>query len=1132
MPLTLQDYFPYTIQLSRQAFQRFGLHRLVSEQASHLPLVYTYRRLAALVNRSGLVDGFLSASSLNLYASLLKIYHYLIDELADDGSRTVLLQALGRAGLSADDQELQQSFVQFYDHYLGDKAADAPIKRQQHRTLKELLLLDLASKNRALDQFRYLLDDQELAESCNYRQQMAALSEALRSGPVLPVIGGTLMDVLQAPLAASPDSLAGQLGYIRDEWNNLLPPELLEEVITAFDIQEEEERQRGFGGPGPSEVLQFGTAAVSGGAAGIISGGLSQFHGAGHHAGYEQHEYEAFSPDADWMSNVVMIAKMTHVWLDQLGKQYGYPITRLDQVPDSELDLLARRGFTGLWLIGVWERSVASRRIKQLCGNPDAHASAYSLYDYTVAEDLGGEAAFYNLKQRAWLRGIRLASDMVPNHTGIYSRWVLEHPDWFVQSDYAPFPTYQFNGEDLSHDPQVTLQVEDGYWNKQDAAVVFRMIDRRDGRTRYIYHGNDGTSIPWNDTAQLNYLLPQVREAVMQTILHVARLTPIIRFDAAMTLAKKHYQRLWFPQRGLGGGVPSRAEHAMSRDEFDAVFPTEFWREVVDRVAKEAPDTLLLAEAFWMMEGYFVRTLGMHRVYNSAFMNMLKQEENAKYRHTIKNVLAFNPEILKRFVNFMNNPDEKTAVEQFGSQGKYFGACILLVTMPGLPMFGHGQVEGFHEKYGMEYRRAYWNEPVDQGLVRGHELWIFPLLKKRWLFSGSENFALYDFICHDGSTDENVFAYSNRSGDQRGLVLYNNRHGHTAGWIQGAAPAAAPEDANIPYQLPTLGEALALPDDPCCFVVFRDLISGQEYLRNTAEVHHQGLYAELGEYSCQVFLDFRLLYDDSGQRWQRLADQLGGAGVESVDEALIQLDNRVLIDAFEACLAAIDTMAGKVEQLPELLAAYCAITKQMYPDKLIDLDSVPTLLRAAYDPAVCRSCLRLLRRSGVSHNELPLSQVQRRTALGVLVARQLALPLGEKALSELGLGRSLSTFVYGVNGVTADERRWFVELCSAAAVAWQLWKDSDTDGQLSWLGKNRQLADFLLVHEDRGIIWFNKERFEILVNWLMLCSAFDRSCKPVTGVLPNATVLRELAQSAGYRMREFLSFLEKSGKSC
>ena len=119
---------------------------------------------------------------------------------------------------------------------------------------------------------------------------------------------------------------------------------------------------------------------------------------------------------------------------------------------------------------------------------------------------------------------------------------------------------------------------------------------------------------------------------------------------------------------------------------------------MVDRVAAEAPDTLLLAEAFWLMEGYFVRTLGMHRVYNSAFMNMLRDEDNAKYRRSIKNTLEFDPEVLKRFVNFMNNPDETTAVEQFGKGDKYFGVCVMMVTMPGLPMFGHGQIEGLRRK--------------------------------------------------------------------------------------------------------------------------------------------------------------------------------------------------------------------------------------------------------------------------------------------------------------------------------------------------------------------------------------------------------------------------------------------------
>ena len=97
----------------------------------------------------------------------------------------------------------------------------------------------------------------------------------------------------------------------------------------------------------------------------------------------------------------------------------------------------------------------------------------------------------------------------------------------------------------------------------------------------------------------------------------------------------------------------------MTREAFDAAMQEEFWREVVQRVADEVPDTLLLAEAFWLMEGYFVRTLGMHRVYNSAFMNMLRNEENDKYRQLIKNTLVYDPEILKRYVNFMNNPDEK-----------------------------------------------------------------------------------------------------------------------------------------------------------------------------------------------------------------------------------------------------------------------------------------------------------------------------------------------------------------------------------------------------------------------------------------------------------------------------------------
>ena len=110
---------------------------------------------------------------------------------------------------------------------------------------------------------------------------------------------------------------------------------------------------------------------------------------------------------------------------------------------------------------------------------------------------------------------------------------------------------------------------------------------------------------------------------------------PIIRFDAAMTLAKNQFQRLWYPTPGTPAAVASRSSYTISNEDFNRLFPSEFWREVVDTVAEKVPDTLLLAEAFWMLEGYFVRTFGMHRVYNSAFMNMLKSELNDQYRVTI-----------------------------------------------------------------------------------------------------------------------------------------------------------------------------------------------------------------------------------------------------------------------------------------------------------------------------------------------------------------------------------------------------------------------------------------------------------------------------------------------------------------
>ena len=760
------------------------------------------------------------------------------------------------------------------NHETPDTYLERGGKEAEDEITEEVILLWLTNQNLAYEPVRPLISDRDLGPTYE-----AFVGETQRyfkdDAPTLGPQGQSLLDLLLAPSRAAPGSILDQLKFIEGSWaeafGGLSELGVSRRVLWARDFLNEEgkyfahrHRGPGPGAPTAMEPLRFEERLP-------------------------EEEPKRFSADLEWMPHVVLIAKTVFVWLDQLSKKYARSIERLDQIPDEELDMLASSGFTGLWLIGLFERSNASKKIKQMRGDADAVASAYSLMKYDIAQELGGYPAYESLKARAWQRGLRLAADMVPNHVGIDGEWVINHPDWFIQTTQPPFPGYRFSGADLSDDPRVGVFIEDGYWNKTDAAVVFRRHDRQTNEDRFLYHGNDGTSMPWNDTAQLDYTRAEVRHAVIETILHVARMFPIIRFDAAMTLAKRHFSRLWFPLPGSGGAIPSRSDYAMTQEEFDHVFPVEFWREVVDTVAARAPDTLLLAEAFWMMEGYFVRSLGMHRVYNSAFMNMMKREENEKYRQTIKNVLDFEPEILKRFVNFMNNPDEETAVAQFGSDDKYFGVCILMATMPGLPMFGHGQVEGLHEKYGMEYRRPKWDETPNRGLIERHEREVFPIVKKRYLFSGVAEFSLFDYVTDEGHVDEDVYAYSNGAGGERALVLYNNKFKDTRGRIYQSMPTRREDGSTT---APTVAQAIGIAGDGDGeWLLFRDMAKNLEYVRPRAELDN-GFFFELGAFKYHVLTDFRAVHATAAMPWGELASDLAGRGVPSLEKALVALKYR------------------------------------------------------------------------------------------------------------------------------------------------------------------------------------------------------------------------------------------------
>lgn len=917
-------------------------------------------------------------------------------------------------------------------------------------TLEELFVNRLSNDNPAYQPFHELIGDDELRTEPAYEHMVAAFSR-----PAKRPLGGqpsskSLFAFLREPVVRSPYSLVDQLTFVRDTWKFELTSYLADRLTLSLGLLAEKQHAaalKGFGGgggPGPVHVPTF----------------------------KGEPEIENFSPDVDWMPSVIMVAKNALVWLDQLTKRHGRPISRLDEIPEDEIAQLARWGFNALWLIGVWQRSEASQTLKRWSGNPDAAPSAYSLFDYAIAPELGGEEAVARFGDLCRRHGIRLASDMVPNHTGIDSKWVREHPEWFIQVPHPPYPAYRYTSESLGSSDGPVIQVEDGYFDRSDAAVTFKWKDRRTGRERFLYHGNDGTGMPWNDTAQLDFARADVREAVIQTILYVARLFPIIRFDAAMVLTKKHFHRLWYPEPGSGDGVPSRAIHGMRRAAFDKKMPEEFWREVVDRVAQEVPDTLLLAEAFWLLEGYFVRTLGMHRVYNSAFMHMLKKEDNAEYRDVMKKTIAFEPEILKRYVNFMSNPDEETAIEQFGDGDKFFGVCLLMVTLPGLPMFAHGQVEGLREKYGMEYRRAYLDETPRDDLIARFERDIVPITRLRHLFAEARNFHLFDFMADSGTVNENVFAFTNRVGSERALVLYNNRYENASGRVRIEAV-----DADQMRPPLSLSEALDLYPGPREVVTCRDAVADLEYVYSGKDFVTQGIPVRLSGYGYRVLTDFSNVGEDGDLL--TLARRLRGAGVPSLTRALEEQQVRPVVDALATVVYA--AMAGREKpeglDVDEEAVGRSGLTLEEFDAVVDTVDVESRNLASLADLGTAHPWNRSSRyRKALELVSRSLSESPTRS---LLISHLL-----NEALAEIDVvvrSTTIEGVIERLGLVRPEEASVPVKMASCLKAL-----DPVSGAKKPPISRFAQLAsvddveDALGVHEFGGTVYFKKERFETL----------------------------------------------------
>ena len=344
----------------------------------------------------------------------------------------------------------------------------------------------------------------------------------------------------------------------------------------------------------------------------------------------------------------------TWAWLDELSAPAGRRM-RIGDVPDAEWDRIAELGFDLVYLLGIWRRSTAGRRLFRtdaasfgvfdhaLPGWTVASVvgSPFSITDYSPDSRIGTWSQLDAVRRKLRARGMGLILDFVPNHTGPDHPWIESHPGFFLQG----------TEEDFHRDPS-----------------AFHLVETPDAAPYFIARGRDPYFAPWADTAQIDYFNPEARAALVDTLREIARHCDGLRCDMAMLVLNEVFARTW---AGLLRGRPAP--------------PVQFWHEAL---AALPADFLWMAEVYWDMEGA-LQEIGFSYTYDKRLYDRLRGSSPKDVRAH----LAADPAYQGRMARFLENHDEHRSATAFGRH-RLPSLAALLCTLPGLRFFHQGQFEG------------------------------------------------------------------------------------------------------------------------------------------------------------------------------------------------------------------------------------------------------------------------------------------------------------------------------------------------------------------------------------------------------------------------------------------------------
>ncbi len=409
----IRSKIKFDFHVSKNSREKFQLDKSLFSIVGDLIIADSYqaRLLSDKINskrkEEGVHDVFVTAGMLNALGLLHEIFHFLIRTYEENENPNVFEKAISHLISKLGNENLQKTLLKFIEEfpplpvYNNKISAEEYLKGSTENKpnaeiiLEELILLNLENINPATSPLEELYSDKGFAAKSNYVNIIDETEKFFLTEKPFGAENLSLIHFLKKPIISNPYNIEGQLDFIREKWGVFIYEKFADLLLKGKDLIYEDVKlfvQHGGGEKATPPVPDYKFDQN-------YFESLKQKVARGEQLSEDENRFyysepEKFTADIEWMPKVVMIAKNIFVWLDQLSKKYQREIKRLDQIPDEELDQLARWNFSSLWLIGIWERSIASKKIKQHTGNPEAASSAYSLYDYIIANELGGEDSF------------------------------------------------------------------------------------------------------------------------------------------------------------------------------------------------------------------------------------------------------------------------------------------------------------------------------------------------------------------------------------------------------------------------------------------------------------------------------------------------------------------------------------------------------------------------------------------------------------------------------------------------------------------------------------------------------------------------------------------------------------------